>query len=554
MVQVQQLGALLEQDTLRETRRAAGVHQDDGVGLVRLGRRGRGAAREEIFVAGVVRHVALADENHMLDSGFFADCVDRLREERVDEDGAGARVAKDERQLGRAEPQVQRVDDARAQEARVVQLEVLVAIAGDHRKAIGAAETELGPEGGGKAQHPLDVPTERAVVARVVVADPIGRAIRGLEQQPPVHKLLHDVEHPVPEAGRPEHKVTTQPDHGVVVVTSGPRHTARGTATVRESIRSNDSEERLMIPIGSRERGAGVRHMTLHGREVAYRLVGQGPLVVLIHGLAGSSQTWEPVIGGLAEHCTVLAPDLPGHGESAKPFDGDYSLGSLASSVRDVIVALGYERATVVGQSLGGGVAMQFAYQFPTRCERLVLVGSGGLGREVTPLLRVLAVPGFEHLFPVVLNGPVRGVGRGILAGIARLGFHPSAYLAEILRSFESLTDPETRDAFVRTMRAVIDVGGQRVSAHDRLPLARDIPTLIVWGSNDSIIPCSHAAAAHETLPTSRIEIFEGVGHYPHCEDPERFLEVLLDFIATTKPSQVTDETFAHALGKAGSG
>jgi pimeloyl-ACP methyl ester carboxylesterase len=308
-----------------------------------------------------------------------------------------------------------------------------------------------------------------------------------------------------------------------------------------------------MAPVSSRERVGDIQHMTLHGREVAYRLAGQGPLVVLIHGLAGSSLTWVPVIDGLARHCTVLAPDLPGHGESAKPFDGDYSLGSLASNVRDLMVALGYSRATVVGQSLGGGVAMQFAYQFPTRCERLVLVGSGGLGREVTPLLRALAIPGVEYLFPVVLNGPVREVGRGILAGIARVGFHPSAYLTEILRSFESLTDSETRDAFVRTMRAVIDVGGQRVSAHDRLPLASDIPTLIVWGSNDAIIPCRHAAAAHETLPSSRIEIFDGVGHYPHCEDPERFLEVLLDFIETTAPSEVTDETFAHALGYLGS-
>jgi pimeloyl-ACP methyl ester carboxylesterase len=268
----------------------------------------------------------------------------------------------------------------------------------------------------------------------------------------------------------------------------------------------------------------------------------------LIHGLAGSSVTWEPVIAGLAERCTVLAPDLPGHGESAKPFDGDYSLGGLASNVRDLMVALGYEHATVVGQSLGGGVAMQFAYQFPTRCERLVLVGSGGLGHEVTPLLRALAFPGIEYLFPVVLNAPVREAGRTICAGLARIGLRPSAYVAEIWRSFESLTDPETRDAFSRTPHAVIDVSGQRVSAHDRLSLARDIPTLIVWGSNDTIIRSRHAAAAHETLPTSRVEIFDGVGHYPHCEDPERFLGVLLDFVATTEPAEVTNETFAPAL------
>ncbi|MGZ4689272.1 MAG: alpha/beta fold hydrolase [Acidimicrobiia bacterium] len=301
-----------------------------------------------------------------------------------------------------------------------------------------------------------------------------------------------------------------------------------------------------MAATGSTE---GLQRVTIHGRDLVYRIAGNGPLVVLIHGLAGSSATWEPVISGLAEHCTVLAPDLPGHGESAKPSDGDYSLGSLASSVRDLIMMLGYERATVVGQSLGGGVAMQFAYQFPTRCERLVLVGSGGLGREVSPLLRVLALPGSEYLFPVIFNGITREAGHAVLAGLGRVGLRPSAYLAEIWGSFESLTKPEARDAFVRTLRAVVDVSGQRVSAHDRLPLAEDIPTLIVWGSNDTIIPCRHAAAAHATLPTSRVEIFEGVGHYPHCEDPERFWEVLLDFIATTKPAVITEENFARALG-----
>ena len=286
----------------------------------------------------------------------------------------------------------------------------------------------------------------------------------------------------------------------------------------------------------------------IHGHDVAYRTAGSGPVVVLVHGMAGSSVTWEPVVAGLAEHFTVVAPDLPGHGASAKPDDGDYSLGTFASSVRDLMVALGHPRATIVGQSLGGGVAMQFAYQFPERCERLVLVGSGGLGREVTPLLRALAFPGIEYLFPVLFASVWRDAGRGVLAGLRRVGLRPSAYMGEIWRSYESLTDPATRAAFGRTLRSVVDIGGQRVSARDRLPLADGIPTLIVWGENDDIIPSRHAAAARAALPHSRIEVFEGVGHFPHCEAPERFRRVLTDFIESTEPAAVTGGDLARGV------
>lgn len=286
----------------------------------------------------------------------------------------------------------------------------------------------------------------------------------------------------------------------------------------------------------------------IHGREVVYRLEGHGPLVVLIHGMAGSGATWDRVVPALAERCTVLAPDLPGHGRSAKPIDGDYSLGAFASIVRDLIVTLGFERGTIVGQSLGGGVAMQFAYQFPTRCERLVLVGSGGLGREVSPLLRALAIPGAEVLYPILFASLFRDAGRGLLGGLRRVGLHPSAYVDQIWQSYESLTDPETRAAFTRTLRSVVGAGGQRVSAHDRLPLAADIPTLIVWGADDAIIPSRHAADAQATLPGSRVEIFPGVGHFPHCEDPERFVRVLVDFLESTEPATVTDEQFARVL------
>ena len=146
---------------------------------------------------------------------------------------------------------------------------------------------------------------------------------------------------------------------------------------------------------------------TIHGHEVTYRMGGSGPVVLLIHGMAGSSSTWVPALEHLAPHVTYIAPDLPGHGRSAKP-RSDYSLGAHASFLRDLLVTLGYERATIVGQSLGGGIAMQFAYQFPQRVERLALVGAGCLGEEVNPVLRLLALPGVDLLLPFVFQPWIR--------------------------------------------------------------------------------------------------------------------------------------------------
>jgi pimeloyl-ACP methyl ester carboxylesterase len=254
--------------------------------------------------------------------------------------------------------------------------------------------------------------------------------------------------------------------------------------------------------------------------------------------MAGCSETWEPVLDRLAAHCTVVAPDLLGHGESAKP-RGDYSLGAHANGIRDLLLALGHDRATIVGQSFGGGVAMQFAYQHPEWCERLVLVSSGGLGQEVAMLLRGLTFPGTEHLLPLACNRPVRDAGVAVTGWLERIGLRPAPVVAEMWRSFASLSDGSTREAFVHTLRSVVDVHGQRVSATDRLYLAADVPTLIVWGDRDPIIPFAHGVAAHEAIAGSRFEVFEGVGHYPHCEQPDRFVEVLADFLATTEPANV---------------
>lgn len=290
--------------------------------------------------------------------------------------------------------------------------------------------------------------------------------------------------------------------------------------------------------------------MLIHQHEVSYQACGDPsdgrPVILLVHGMAGSSATWRGVMPILGRHATVIAPDLLGHGRSAKPRH-DYSLGSFASMLRDLLVALGVERATLVGQSLGGGVAMQMAYQYPERCERLVLVGSGGLGRDVSLMLRALTLPGAELVMPVIFPSFVRDVGNAVSRRLHDLGVR-APVIEEQWRGYVSLVDPETRAAFVRTLRAVVDFGGQTVSAQDRLYLAAQVPTLIVWGRNDRIIPVSHAYTAHDALPGSRLEIFEHCGHFPHSEDPVRFAEVLLQFLEETEPLELDEASWRELI------
>jgi pimeloyl-ACP methyl ester carboxylesterase len=278
----------------------------------------------------------------------------------------------------------------------------------------------------------------------------------------------------------------------------------------------------------------------LHGHRVIYRIAGNGPPVVLIHGMVNSSRHWEDVALRLAERYTVIAPDLIGHGDSATP-RGDYSLGAHAASIRDLLAVIGVDHATIVGHSLGGGVAMQFFYQFPQRTDRLVLVSSGGLGREVSPLLRGAALPGASAGLRVAAHPRVLDAmwfaGKRLRARGSGMG----VYLQAIARALRPLERPGARKAFIQTLRAVIDVHGQRVSARDRLYLLGGFPTLIVWGERDHTIPMSHGLAAHGAILGSRFETLPRAAHFPHLEDPAGLAGALDDFMATTQPARISD-------------
>ncbi len=295
--------------------------------------------------------------------------------------------------------------------------------------------------------------------------------------------------------------------------------------------------------------GIPLQETTLHGHRVGFRMAGEGPLIVLLHGITSTSEVWLDVMARLAERYTVVAPDLLGHGGSAKP-RGDYSLGAYASGGRDLLGLLGFERGTVVGHSLGGGIALQFAYQFPEYCERLALVSSGGLGTEVHPLLRAAALPGSELVLPLITRDWAIGAGTAVASFFARYGFKAGPDLAEAARGYASLADGKARSAFVHTLRAVVDLEGQRVSATDRLYLAERIPTLLIWGSADPIIPAQHGREARERIPGSRLVEFPGAGHWPQLDDPDRFAAELSDFMESSEPYEFDLEHMREMLGR----
>jgi pimeloyl-ACP methyl ester carboxylesterase len=290
-----------------------------------------------------------------------------------------------------------------------------------------------------------------------------------------------------------------------------------------------------------------IHYVTVHGYRRAYVKAGAGPALLLVHGIGDSSDTWRPVFDQLAREHTVIAPDLLGHGRSEKP-RADYTIAGFANGMRDLLSVLGVDRVTVVGHSLGGGVAAQFSYQFPERCERLVLVGSGGVGRTVSPLLRVAAVPGVEILMPFLGFAPVRVVSR---AGAGLLRLFDTALgrdAEEILAVFDALPDTQARRAILRTLRSGVDWRGQVITMLDRAYLAEGVPTLIVWGRHDAIIPLGHGRLAQAALPGSQLEIFDEAGHFPHHVDPDRFARLIAEFVKSTDPAPFDRERWQRRL------
>lgn len=289
------------------------------------------------------------------------------------------------------------------------------------------------------------------------------------------------------------------------------------------------------------------REVNLHGNVVAYRAGGSGPPMVLLHGIASNNRTWDPVIEQLAQTHSVIAPDLIGHGLSAKPM-ADYSIGGYASIVRDLLLALKIERFTLVGHSLGGGIAMQLLHMAPDLVGRIVLVDSGGLGRGLGMALRAASLPGAPLFIRAVTSGPSQMAGRGAKRLLDRAGVKLPTDATEGLAGFASLRDPGAREAFLNTVHASTGLGGQRVSAVDKLYLMEGCPALVIWGEKDSIIPVRHAYEAQELVPDMTVAIIAGAGHFPHVDEPGQFIKLIGDFEDSTEPSEITLETLGGAM------
>ncbi|UNB50196.1 alpha/beta fold hydrolase [Mycolicibacterium sp. YH-1] len=292
-----------------------------------------------------------------------------------------------------------------------------------------------------------------------------------------------------------------------------------------------------------------LEYRTIHGYRRAFRVAGSGPPILLIHGIGDNSTTWTTVQTKLAQRFTVIAPDLLGHGKSDKP-RADYSVAAYANGMRDLLSVLDIERVTVVGHSLGGGVAMQFAYQFPQLVDRLILVGAGGVTKDVNVALRIASLPmGSEALaalrLPMVLPA-LQLVGRvgGALFGKTGVGRD----IPNMLRILADLPEPTASSAFARTLRAVVDWRGQVVTMLDRCYLTESVPVQLIWGSKDSVIPVSHGRMAHAAMPGSQLEIFEGSGHFPFHDDPDRFVALVETFIDSTAPATHDQEALRNLL------
>lgn len=294
-----------------------------------------------------------------------------------------------------------------------------------------------------------------------------------------------------------------------------------------------------------------LQYVTVHGHRRAYVKVGRGPAVLLLHGLGCDHATWNPVIESLARRYTVIAPDLLGHGASDKP-RADYSVGGYANGMRDLLAFLGVDRVTVVGHSLGGGVGMQFAYQYPELTERLVLVAPGGFGPEVTPMIRVVTTPGFHQVTGLLTLPGIRHLGIAGLTALSRSRLSPLRDLGEVATIFDSMKDPRTRTAIRHVVRAVVDWKGQIITTSDRAYLTDDIPMCVIWGDDDQVIPTRHADVAAVVAPHSRVEIVPNSGHFPHRDHPERFVKIVSTFIRSTRPAHFDREQWRGHLRRGG--
>jgi pimeloyl-ACP methyl ester carboxylesterase len=274
--------------------------------------------------------------------------------------------------------------------------------------------------------------------------------------------------------------------------------------------------------------------VVVDGNRISYLECGDAsaPVVLLVHGMLSDSGTWADNLEPLgARGLRAIAIDLLGHGESDAP-RGPYLLDDYAILLDGFLEALDLKSATICGHSLGGAIAVHFGYHYPDRVERLVLVSAGGLGREVSPALRMLTLPGAEAVTGAVLGR--KSVQRMLRSPrLHRVAGVTPERLVNLRRVGRSLFRADLRAAFFRSLRGVIAPSGQRGSFLEMEYLAAHLPTMLVWSDRDVIIPVAHAHHTHQNLPGSELLVFPGGGHEPHRRNAEKFADALVTFILT---------------------
>ena len=280
----------------------------------------------------------------------------------------------------------------------------------------------------------------------------------------------------------------------------------------------------------------------LNGTQVSYRhFLGQGTPVLLVHGVGSSIDTWSEVYSRLTQTGrSVVAVDLFGHGKSGSG-NGDYSLGANATMLRDVLNFLDIDQVHLVGHSLGGGVSMQMFYQYPDRITSLTLIASGGLGIEVGMSLRAATLPGSELVIRVISRPEVTSTLKSVVGVLGIFGVRRHGFDDRLIQTLQDLQDEEKLSGFVNTLRSVIGIRGQRVSALNRLALVNPERTLIIWGDRDPMLPPAHGYALHELLPGSRIVIVPNGGHDPHGDSPELVFNELVDHIERAEVASISE-------------
>ena len=284
------------------------------------------------------------------------------------------------------------------------------------------------------------------------------------------------------------------------------------------------------------------REVDLHGLRLAYaESAGTGTPVLLVHGVGSSIDSWGDVAESLAaagRH--VIAVDLIGHG-SSNSGNGDFSLGANASAIRDLLDVLQIDRVHLIGHSYGGGVSLQFTYQFPERVASLVLMSSGGLGPDVHFGLRAASLPGSEMVLRAAVSTRVVNSLHWTRSALGKVGLRHRGVSERTLAKLQRLQDQSRLTGFVSTVRGVIGPEGQRVQAVDRLAKLRLQHVLIIWGDADAMLPIEHGRRAHELVPGSHFVEIADAGHHPQDDAPDRVFLEILAHLARVEATTVAD-------------